>query len=406
MKRCHACGEEFDSKFTFCPIDGNSLGEVGASTGYEYRLTLMSENSLAQRLAIEARFLFERCRRAWPQLKAHPITFTIGELRQFNDQITRFVARPYVARAALSSFGIISLVVLTVVLFDGRRGNSAGVGEPEDDLVPTMTLDLRDQPQDKSKPGVGAGEGGRVGFKKGSGEGSSPTPAHAQGGGGGGDLAQLPASQGRLPRPSEIPAPIPTTYAKLSQTLPDAGINIDPVLWKDLPFRDYGDPRSKSITPSNGPGNGGGVGNGEGQGVGDGKGTGVGPGNKNNMGGGDGKPGCCGPGGGSGNNPNPNNDIDRIFRGPEVTTRARVLSKPEPQYTEEARRSQISGTVVLSVVFSRTGEVTNIRAVQPLCCGLTEKAIAAARQIRFVPATREGKAVSTRMQLEYNFNLY
>jgi hypothetical protein len=58
------------------------------------------------------------------------------------------------------------------------------------------------------------------------------------------------------------------------------------------------------------------------------------------------------------------------------------------------------------VVFSRTGQVTNIQAVQPLCCGLTEKAIAAARQIRFVPATREGQPVSVRMQLEYNFNLY
>ena len=69
-------------------------------------------------------------------------------------------------------------------------------------------------------------------------------------------------------------------------------------------------------------------------------------------------------------------------------------------------RNQITGTVILSVVFSRTGQVTNIRAEQPLCCGLTEKAIAAARQIRFVPATREGNPVSVRMQLEYNFNLY
>jgi protein TonB len=216
----------------------------------------------------------------------------------------------------------------------------------------------------------------------------------------------LQQSQGRLPQPSEIPAPIPTTYAKVSQSLPEAGLNIDPVLWKDLPFRDYGDPRSKSLAPSNGPGDGGGVGNGKGTGIGEGDGTGFGPGNKNNIGGKDGERGCCGSGGGSGNNPNPNNDLDRIFRMPEVTTRARVLSKPEPQYTEEARRSQITGTVILSVVFSRTGQVTNIHAVQPLCCGLTEKAIAAARQIRFVPAAREGQPVSVRMQLEYNFNLY
>jgi len=60
----------------------------------------------------------------------------------------------------------------------------------------------------------------------------------------------------------------------------------------------------------------------------------------------------------------------------------------------------------LRVVFSRTGQVTNIRPMQSLLGGLTEKAIAAARQIRFVPATRNGQAVSMYMQLEYNFNLY
>ena len=89
-----------------------------------------------------------------------------------------------------------------------------------------------------------------------------------------------------------------------------------------------------------------------------------------------------------------------------MTARARIISKPEPQYTEEARKGGITGTVILSVIFSRTGEVTNIRTVQTLCCGLTEKAIATARRIQFVPATRKGQSVSTYMQLEYNFNLY
>jgi len=37
---------------------------------------------------------------------------------------------------------------------------------------------------------------------------------------------------------------------------------------------------------------------------------------------------------------------------------------------------------------------------------LTERAIAAAKQIRFLPATRDGHAVGTYMQLQYNFNLY
>jgi TonB family protein len=202
-----------------------------------------------------------------------------------------------------------------------------------------------------------------------------------------------------------IPAPIPTTYARLPpQALPAAGIDIDPVLWKDLPFPNYGDPRSKSTVASNGPGNGGGVGTNQGPGIGEGNGPGFGPGTKGNIGGNEKGPGCCGGGGSIGNNPN--DDIDRIFRQTEVNVRARVVSKPEPQYTEEGRRNQITGTVILSVIFSRTGQVTNIRPVQTLCCGLTEKAIVAARQIRFVPATRKGQTVSVYMQLEYNFNLY
>lgn len=405
MKKCDACGEGFENKFSFCPIDGNSLSEVGRPARSEYRLTLISESSLAQRLVIEGRFLIDRFRRAWPQFKADPFAFTIAGLQQLNNRVQRFLTRPYVVRASLSAVAIISLVVLTAALFEGRRGNTAMVSEAENDLVSTVIIGFQNQLEDKSKPGVGAGEGNRVGFDEGRGEGSRPTPARAQGGGGGGDLSQVPQSQGRVPQPSVIPAPIPTTFAKVSQTLPEAGLNIDPVLWKDLPFRDYGDPRAKSLVPSNGPGNGGGIGTGQGTGIGEGDDSGFGPGRKGNMGGGDNSPGCCGKGGSPGGT-DPNEDPNRVFKVIEVTSRARVLSKPEPQYTEEARRGQITGTVVLSVVFSRSGQVTDIRAVQKLCCGLTEKAIAAAQQIRFIPATRKGEAVSTRMQLEYNFNLY
>jgi TonB family protein len=406
MKRCDACGEEIESKFSYCPIDGHLLAENKSTNSYEYSLTLISERSLAQRLLSEGQFLSGRWRQAWPQFTAEPIPFILSQLRQLNNNTKRVMRRPHFAAASLTAIVTILAVVGGAILLDTGRGHSTAPDEPEEELGEIVIFDRRDEEKPDSKSGVGAGEKGRVGFNKGRGEGSGPKPARSTGGGGGGDLSKLQQSQGRVPVPSEIPAPIPTTYAKVSQSLPEAGINIDPVLWKDLPFRDYGDPRSKALVPSNGPGQGGGVGNGKGQGIGEGDGTGFGPGNKNNMGGRDGERGCCGPGGGSDNNPNPNHDIDRVFRVPEVTTRARVLSKPEPQYSEEARRTQITGTVILSVVFSRTGQVTNIRALQPLCCGLTEKAIAAARQIRFVPATREGNPVSVRMQLEYNFNLY
>ena len=97
---------------------------------------------------------------------------------------------------------------------------------------------------------------------------------------------------------------------------------------------------------------------------------------------------------------------NNIFKPGEVSSKARIISRPDPQYTEEARKNQIAGTVVLRAVFSSDGQVTNIRTVSGLPHGLTERAMAAARQIRFTPATKDGRPVSQYVQLEYNFNLY
>lgn len=111
-------------------------------------------------------------------------------------------------------------------------------------------------------------------------------------------------------------------------------------------------------------------------------------------------------------------DFDQPAQGPKqrqpdnplsdagLVRRPRILSKPEPVYTEEARQNQITGTVVLSAVFSETGEVTNIQVIRGLSHGLNERAIEAARRITFVPAESNGKKISYRMTLEYNFNLY
>jgi len=62
--------------------------------------------------------------------------------------------------------------------------------------------------------------------------------------------------------------------------------------------------------------------------------------------------------------------------------------------------------VVIRCVFASDGRVTHLLIVEALPYGLTERAIAAAKKIKFVPATRDGKPVSMWMQLEYNFNLY
>ena len=413
MKRCNACGEEFKDEFSFCPVDGTPfrIGEGVAQCDSaepapaEFHLTLIGDEGLARRLGNQVLFVVVQAKQAWPSFKNDPIAFAAGRVAEGKRLFKQTLARPHVLSGAASALLIVAAIVLSVLILERHARKVAGSADLNgDELSQTVEVDLRTEPNTKNDSGVGAGEKGRVGFGKGKGEGSRPVPARAQGGGGGGDGNPARASQGRVPVPSMIPAPISTTMARLPQVLPDAGIDIDPALWKNLSLTSYGDPRSKSTTPSNGPGDGGGVGTNKGTGIGEGEGPGFGPGRKGNIGGNDKNPGGGGIGGSSGNDPN--GDPDRVYPPSQVNERARVLSKPEPQYTEEARRSGITGTVILRVVFARTGEVKDIRALQSLGGGLTEKAIGAARQIRFVPARKNGQPVSMYMQLEYNFNLY
>jgi len=100
------------------------------------------------------------------------------------------------------------------------------------------------------------------------------------------------------------------------------------------------------------------------------------------------------------------NTEPKTYRGVEVTTKARVLAKPEPTYTEAARNAGITGTVLLSAVFTADGKVEDILVLHGLPLGLTAQSIAVAKRIKFVPAIKEGKPVSMYMHLEYNFYLY
>lgn len=133
-----------------------------------------------------------------------------------------------------------------------------------------------------------------------------------------------------------------------------------------------------------------------GEGVGMGRGSGQSSDNKDrppNMGGGD-------------VIPSTTIDYDRVFSGRQVTEKARVLSKPAPSYSARARKYSVQGTVLLQAVFAKSGEVTNIRILKGLPQGLSQKAIEAARQIKFIPATKDGHQVSQYQHLEIEFKLY
>jgi TonB family protein len=67
-----------------------------------------------------------------------------------------------------------------------------------------------------------------------------------------------------------------------------------------------------------------------------------------------------------------------------------ILDKPRPTYSEEARRLQIEGEVVLEALFSASGRIRVTRVVHSLGHGLDENAIQAAAGIRFRPATDNG----------------
>lgn len=95
-----------------------------------------------------------------------------------------------------------------------------------------------------------------------------------------------------------------------------------------------------------------------------------------------------------------------VYTGREVDKKIQLKTRTEPKYPQAAKQKQIRGVVVLKAVFSSTGRVTYIQVLQGLPYGLTEAAIEAARGIKFIPATKDGKFVSMWMQLEYNFNLY
>src|SRR3569832_865904 len=94
---------------------------------------------------------------------------------------------------------------------------------------------------------------------------------------------------------------------------------------------------------------------------------------------------------------------DRIYIGKETDQKVRLLTKPEPSYTQEARANKIAGTVILKVVFTSRGTVENIHVIRELPNGLTERAIEAAKKIKFTPAVKDGHPVSMWMQLEYVF---
>ena len=90
--------------------------------------------------------------------------------------------------------------------------------------------------------------------------------------------------------------------------------------------------------------------------------------------------------------------------GPGISAPA-VLYKVEPEYSEEARRAKLQGTVIISVLIDTSGHAVSMRVVRELGLELDEKAMEAINQWRFKPGTKDGKPVIVRCTIEVNFRL-
>ena len=88
-------------------------------------------------------------------------------------------------------------------------------------------------------------------------------------------------------------------------------------------------------------------------------------------------------------------------------TLPKVLSEVKPQYTPEAMRARIEGTVMMTTVVRTDGMPSDIEVTKSLDAeyGLDTQAVTALAQWRFEPGLKDGKPVPVRVTVEMRFTL-
>lgn len=135
-------------------------------------------------------------------------------------------------------------------------------------------------------------------------------------------------------------------------------------------------------TIAQGTGTGGGGGTGTGTGVGSGTGSGYGEGSGGGTGGG-------------------------VFREGNGVTSPVLIDEKKPNYTSEAMRARIQGTVTMEAVVLPNGSVGDVHVVRSLDSqfGLDKEAVATIKKWRFKPGLRLGQPVPVLIVVEMSFTL-
>lgn len=87
-------------------------------------------------------------------------------------------------------------------------------------------------------------------------------------------------------------------------------------------------------------------------------------------------------------------------------TPLRILTKPRPGYTDNARMNNIQGRINVLVLFGATGRIERVMFLNRLGGGLDQQVLAAASRITFEPMKRDGQPVPVVKRIEYSFDIY
>jgi TonB family protein len=212
---------------------------------------------------------------------------------------------------------------------------------------------------------------------------NAPPDSPSGGGGGGGRRALTPPSKGELPRSADrqLVPPMVETKNFAPDLIVESTIIAPPTETLQALNVQIGDPNGVIGPLSPGPGKGGGVGTGDGTGVGPGNGPGAGPGGGGGTGGGT----TYTVGGG--------------------VSEPRLVSRTDPEYSDDARKARIEGTVELLIIIRADGTVQFDSLRKGLGFGLDQSAIDAVKKWKFLPSRRDGKPVPVYMSVFVNFSV-
>jgi TonB family protein len=97
---------------------------------------------------------------------------------------------------------------------------------------------------------------------------------------------------------------------------------------------------------------------------------------------------------------------DTVDMSPDVA-KPEMVTRVQPVYPPVAKTMKVQGTVILSILVSETGNVSEVRVLRPVggSAGLNEAAVAAARKWKFKPAVKQGKRVKVWITYPVSFKL-